>query len=79
MLGTLVDVDALWRTAWTAALAGIGVTLVFALAVVGATRSADLRREARVGPAALYALMAVLGAAGTLAGVAFGVLLITTK
>ncbi len=79
MLATLVDVDALWRTAWTAAVAGVGVSLIFALTIVGATRSADLRREDRVAPAALYALMALLGAAATLGGVAYGVVLITTK
>jgi hypothetical protein len=79
LLATVVDVESLWRTAWTAAGAGIGVCLVFAFTVLGATRSSDMRRESRAVPAALFGLLAVVGVAGTLAIVAYGVILITTK
>jgi hypothetical protein len=78
-LWTVVDVDALWRTAWTAAVAGIGISVVFALTVLGATRSSDLRRENRAVPAALYVLLAVAGTIGTIGSVVYGVVLITTK
>jgi hypothetical protein len=78
-LWTVIDVDALWRTAWTAAVAGIGICLVFAFTVLGATRSSDLRRENRTVPAALYGLLAVAGTMGTIGSVAYGVVLITTK
>ncbi len=79
LLATVVDVDALWRTAWTAALSGIAVCLVFAVTVLGATRSSDMRRDSRAVPAALFAVLAVLGSATTLGIVAYGVVLITTK
>jgi hypothetical protein len=79
LLATVIDVDALWRTAWTASLAGIGVCLVFAFTVLGATRSSDMRRDSRAVPAALYGLLAVLGVAATLGIVVYGVVLITTK
>ncbi len=78
-LATVIDVEALWRTGWTAAVAGIGVSLVFALTVLGATRSSDMRREDRTAPAALFGLLAIIGVATTLAMVAYGVILITTK
>ncbi|MCW2997808.1 MAG: hypothetical protein JWN65_1357 [Solirubrobacterales bacterium] len=79
VLWTIVDVDALWRTAWTAAVAGVGISVVFGLTVLGATRYLDMRREDRPGLAAVYVLLAALGTAGTLASVVYGVVLITTK
>jgi len=79
MLGTIIDVDALWQTVWTAAVAGVGVSVVFSVAVLGGTRSLERRREERSGSAAAYGVVALLGVAGTLAAVVFGVLLITTK
>lgn len=79
LLATVVDVDALWYTAWTSAIAGISVCLVFSMAVFGATRSADMRHDHRDAAAAAFALMALAAVVATLAIVAYGVLLITTK
>jgi hypothetical protein len=76
---TVVDVDALWRTTWTAALAGVAVCFVFSITVLGATRSSDMRRDDRDGTAAAFALVALVGLLATLAIVAYGVSLITTK
>jgi len=75
---TVVDVDALWRTTWTAAVAGVGICLVFTFAVLGLTRSSDMRRDDRPAPAVLYGLLAAASMLGTLAGVIYGVALIAT-
>jgi uncharacterized membrane protein YhaH (DUF805 family) len=79
MLATVVDFDALWQTIWTAAVAGVGVVVVYSLAVLGASRSLDMQRARRGGRSAAYGVLALLGAAGTLAAVAFGIALITRK
>lgn len=79
VLATIVDGEALWQTVWTGALAGIGVCVVFAMTILGATRSTDMRRDARGGAAAAYAALAVLGGLASVAIVAYGVIVITTK
>ena len=79
LLATVVDVDALWQTVWSAALAGVAVTIVFSLGVLGATRSLESRRDRRGGAAMAYGMLAALGGAGTLALIAFGIALMATK
>ena len=79
MTATIVDWHAIWQTVWTAAAAGIGVTLVFSLAVVGVTRSSDRRRRDDATGAALFGLLALVALGATLAAVAYAITLIATK
>jgi hypothetical protein len=79
LLATVVDGHALWQTAWTAALAGIGVCIVFSLAVVGATRSSESHKANRQAAGLAYAALALAGVAATLGAVVYGVVLLTTK
>jgi hypothetical protein len=79
IVAEIIDSNAAWQAVWTAAVAGIGVTVVFSLAVLGATRSTDLRRADRVAASVLYALLAVLGLAATIGAVVYAITLITTK
>jgi hypothetical protein len=70
LLATIVDVGALWRTVWTAAIAGLLVTVCCSFAVLGGARASEPGR----GPG-----WVVLGLAGTLATgavVVYGVLLV---
>jgi NCAIR mutase (PurE)-related protein len=78
-LGSVIDFDALWQTIWTAAAAGIGVIFVYSIAVLGAGRSLDMRGERRGAAAAIYVLLALVGGAGTLAAIVWGIVLITSK
>ena len=64
---------------WTSLLAGVGVTFAFSLALVGATRAIDLRRDGHAGAASLYALLMVAGLLATAAAVVFGVVVMTSK
>jgi hypothetical protein len=79
MLAEIINWDAAWQAVWTAAVAGVGVTVVFSLAVYGATRTADMRREDRPAQAMVYGTVAVAAVAGTLAAVVYAITLITTK
>jgi hypothetical protein len=79
MLAQIIDGHAAWQAVWTAAVSGIGITIVFSLAVLGATRSTDMRRSDRPGQAAVYVALALVGLAATLAAVVYAITLITTK
>jgi len=78
VLSTIVDVDTLWQTIWSATLAGVGVSVIFALTVLGVARSADHRREGRTTVASAYGLLGIAGLAATLVAIVWGILLITT-
>ena len=45
MLATVVDTEALLKTVAAAFVAGVGVTLIFSLAILGAARFAELSRD----------------------------------
>jgi hypothetical protein len=79
IVAKIIDGHAAWQAVWTAAVSGIGVTVVFSLAVLGATRSTDLRRADRPAESAIFALLAVLGLAATIGAVVYAITLITTK
>jgi hypothetical protein len=79
IVAKIIDTHAAWQAVWTAAVAGVGVTVVFSLAVLGATRSTDMRRDDRPGQAAMYAVLALVALAATLGAVVYAITLITTK
>jgi hypothetical protein len=79
MIATIVDTATLGKVILYSAGAGVGASVVFALAVYGATRSTDMRRAGQAGVATLYAAIAVLGAAATVGAVAYGIYLVTQK
>jgi hypothetical protein len=79
MIATVVDWSKILEVVRDAAVAGVGVCLIFALAVFGATRSLDLRRSQRLRPAAALAGLGLLGFAASLAAIVYGVVLITAK
>ncbi len=49
LIATVVDTRALWETVVASLVAGVGVTLVFSIALLGAARFAEHRREGRTG------------------------------
>ena len=80
IVAKIIDGHAAWQAIWTAAVAGVGVTIVFSLAVLGATRSTDMRRDDRPGQAAVYGVARRWSAlAATLGAVVYAITLITTK
>ena len=79
IVAKIIDPQAAWQAIWTAAVAGVGVTIVFSIAVLGATRAADLRRDDRDAQAVVFAGLGLLGFAATIAAVVYAITLITTK
>ena len=69
----------LLEVVWASALAGIGITTVYSIAIAGATLFADSRRQGRGGAAAIFAAVAVLAALVCAAAVVFGFLIMTEK
>jgi hypothetical protein len=75
----VVDTKALWQTIVYSAAAGIGVTLAFALALLGAARYLDLTRDGRAVSAFAFAGLAVVALATVAAAIVVGIVVITTK
>ena len=79
MLATVVETQDLWRTVVAALVAGVGVTVVFSLAIYGATHFAEARRDDRPLASTAAALLTGLALAATLASVVLGIVAMTAK
>ena len=78
-LATVVDTKALWQTVAAAFVAGVGTTIVFSLAILGAARFSEASREGKGGHAIAFGALAILGLLATIAAVVVGVIVMTTK
>jgi hypothetical protein len=80
ILATVVDWEALLDVVIASLLGAVGVTVTFSLAIYGATRFAEVRRQARAGGGALaYGALAVGGLAVTTLAVAIGLVVMLSK
>jgi hypothetical protein len=79
MMATLVEGKQLLQTVAASAIAGVGITFVFSIAIWGVGRFADLSRNER--PLAAGAAVAVAGLAliCVVAAVAIGIVVMTKK
>lgn len=75
----VVDWNALVEVLWTSALAGIGVTTIFGVAIVGATRAVDLRRSGHAVAAAVYGTLGTIAITLVGAAIVFGIVVMTSK
>jgi cation transporter-like permease len=75
----IVDWGKLGQVVLYSLVAGIGVTICFSLAVVGATRFAEMRRNDQGAGAFGYALLATVGLAATLAAAVIAIVVMTQK
>jgi hypothetical protein len=76
----VVDWEKLGQVVLYSLVAGIGVTVCFSLAILGATRLAEVRRtEAGAGATIGYGLLTVLGLAATLAAAVIAIVVMTQK
>jgi uncharacterized membrane protein YcjF (UPF0283 family) len=78
-LATLVEGKELLETVVASAVAGIGVTFVFSVAIWGVARFVDLSRNERRWAAGAAALVACLALLGTVAIVVVGIIVMTSK
>jgi hypothetical protein len=78
-LAAIVDTKALGDAVMWGFVAGIGVTILFTLGVVGASRFSDLRRGDRPVGALVHGVVAVLGLAGFLLTIGLGIKVMLDK
>lgn len=75
----IVNWSELLNVIWTALLGGIGVTAAFAVALYGAVRATDARRNGAIPLAVGYWALMAVAMALVLASIAFGVIVMTSK
>jgi hypothetical protein len=79
VLAAIVDVDQLLEVVWVSLVAGVGVTAVFSLVILGGARSEEARRAGRDGAAMAYAALTALAFAAFAAIVVVGVIIMLRK
>ena len=79
MLATIVDTDALLKTIGASFIAGVGVTLIFSVAILGASRFADMNRDGRPVAAIAFGLVGLLALLAAGAAVTVGIIVMTQK
>jgi len=79
MIATLVEGKELLETVVFSAVAGIGVTFVFSVAIWGVARFVDLSRNERPLAAGVAAFVGALGLLATAGVVVFGIIVMTSK
>jgi hypothetical protein len=79
MLATIVQTGDLVKTIVASVVAGVGVTVIFSLAIWSAARFVDLSRADRPVAAGAAALLGGLSLAATAAAIAVGIIVMTQK
>ncbi|HEU5142349.1 MAG TPA: hypothetical protein VFU04_04245 [Solirubrobacterales bacterium] len=78
MLATVVHTDELLQTVAASVVAGVGITVVFSIAIWGAARFVDLSSNERPVAAGAAAVVGVLALVATLAAVVVGIVVMTS-
>jgi hypothetical protein len=79
MIVAAIKWTALAKMLYASLAAGLSVALIFAIAILGAVRSTDMRRTGRGRAAAGYAALAAVGVALALGVVVYGLILVAHK
>jgi hypothetical protein len=75
----IVEWDLLLQVIWAALAAGVLVTISVSVAILGATRAADARRDGDTLDMVFYSGLFVLGLAACAAAVVLGIVVMTSK
>jgi hypothetical protein len=75
----VVDWPTIGKVVAAALVAGVVVSGAFSVAILGATRSMEMRRSRRSGEAGVYATIGLLGAAVCIGAIVGGIVIMTTK
>jgi cytochrome c biogenesis protein CcdA len=78
-MSTIVDATTLLDLVGVSLLAAVGVTGAFSLAILGATRFSDLRRDGRAAEAAAFGVLTALALAACVGAIVYGIVEIQTK
>ena len=74
-----VDSHLLWQVIWVSFAAGVGISTLYSLVILGGARAADARRAGNGTAAAAWAALAVIAFLLFAGGVALGVQAMITK
>ena len=75
----IVDTHALLQLVYVSLVAGVGICVVYAVAVVAVTRSSERRRADRPAASALYAALATIAIAACGWAMVTGIAIMTKK
>lgn len=79
LMTPLIASSPLLKMFYSSLIAGVGVAIVFSLAILGAIRSSDMRRAGRSAAAGAYAALAASGLVLLAAVVVYGLILVGHK
>jgi hypothetical protein len=74
-----IEAKEMLQTVAASVIAGVGMTVVFSVAIWGAARFADLSRNERPLAAAAAAAVGALALLATFAGIVLGIVVMTSK
>lgn len=78
-MAVVVETKELIETVVASVIAGVGITVIFSVAIWGVARFADLSRDERPLAAGAAAALAGLALLVTLAAVVFGIVIMSSK
>jgi len=79
MIPAVVDGDALVQVIWVSIVAGLGLTLVFSLAIAAGARAGQARRSGAPGEALAWSVLTVVCGLLCMVAVALGVVVMLSK
>ncbi len=77
MLASVVDWEGILDVVVVSFVAGVGVTAIYAVAVLGVTRVLDMSRDGRSLEAGAYGVLAVVAFSVVIAACVFGIVILT--
>jgi hypothetical protein len=78
-MAVVIETKELLQTVIASLIAGVGVTVVFSIAIWGAARFVDLSRSERPAAAGAAGAVAALALAVTAAAIVLGIIVMTSK
>jgi hypothetical protein len=79
VIGSIVDTGDLLQVIWASLAAGIGVTGVFGVAILGGSRAVDSARDGDLPAAGVFAALGVVALAAVVASIVFAIVVLTEK
>ena len=79
MLAAIADTNALLKVVAASFIAGIGISVAFALVILGVSRSTEQRSKGHSVAAGAYLAVAVLALGAFAAGLVYGIIVMASK
>ena len=79
MIASIVDTHDLLEVIWVSIVAGIGLTAVYGVAIVGATRAVDHGRRGATVSAVIFGALGIAALGVVVAAIVFGIATLSDK